>query len=88
MLLTQQDIQTLRKMGNKDRDIAQIQTAIFCTTYKNEQGKRISRAKAIEILGRKGWLAGLSRSAFHWTCSAFNGTTNATVYLDSSRLFK
>lgn len=46
--------------------------------------KRISRASAIRLLGRNGWLSGIVRATFHWT--AMRELPNGKlVYFDASR---
>ena len=86
MKLTEKDKNYLRNLGNKDADLKQIEEAANVTTYTN-RGKRISRNKAIELLGREEWLSGISRSAFHWTAGRM-AKDNTEVDFDSSRLFK
>lgn len=46
--------------------------------------KRITRATAIRLLGREGWLSGILRSTFHWTAMR-NLPNGKMVYFDSSR---
>ena len=85
MKLTEEDKQILREWGNSSRDIEQIEFAANHTTYKTDDGKRISREKAIDLLSRKVWLSGLSRSAFHFNCER-RGLV--AVHFDSSAIFK
>ena len=85
--LTKNDIGRLKKWGYLDRDMPQIERAasVKITTYELGS-ERISRAKALEILGRETWLSGLARSAFHWS-AARNAADGKTVFFDSTRLF-
>ena len=86
MKLTKEDKDCLKHFGNLDRDMPQIERAISVTTYKF-RGERISREKTIELLGRKKYLAGISRSAFHWD-SVQKTENGECVFFDSSKLFR
>lgn len=46
--------------------------------------KRITRATAIRLLGREGWLSGILRSTFHWTAMR-NLPNGKMVYFESRR---
>ena len=85
MKLTIEDKKTLHDIGIPDSDFQQIERAMTKTDYKY-RSRKISREKAIELLGRKNYLSGLSRSAFHWT-AARETATGECVYFDSCRLF-
>ena len=86
MKLTNKDKDYLKSIGYEEKDFAQIQRAAGKTDYEYQMQK-IGQKKAIELLGRKNYLSGLARSAFHWTCvrERFNGEI---VYFDSARLFR
>lgn len=86
MKLTKTDKELLIKWGHKEDDIKQIEKATTKTTYELNNEK-ISRERAIELLGREEYLSGISRSAFHWS-SVRNTNNGETVYFDSSKLFK
>lgn len=88
MKLTDEDKTLLIKWGHSERDIAQIEEATAVTAYRINYGKRISRDKAIELLGRERYLSGISRSAFHFSASRDIGDSGDVVHFDSSRLFK
>lgn len=85
--LTQKDMEYLLSWGHEPRDFKQIDEAIDVTKYEYEE-KRISKKKAIELLGRKVWLSGISRSAFHWTAARSVDGDDKCVFFDSSKLFK
>lgn len=87
MKLSNNDVIYLKDLGYTDtRSLKQIETAAGQTVYILE-GRRISGKQAVEILGRKAYLSGISRSAFHR--SAVRETENGgMVFFDSSRLFK
>ena len=91
MKLTKSDKDILRGMGVPDEDFHQIEQAASKTIYehypKKGVGWKISARKAEEILGRKEFLSGLSRSAFHWSAMRDNASGDQ-VYFDSSRFFK
>lgn len=87
MKLTAQDKEWLREFGHKDEDFPQIEEAAQKqkTTYKLGR-QPISREQAIALLGRKTYLSGISRSAFH--CTAVRDMDGGRfVYFDSSNLF-
>ena len=94
MKLTNKDKEILRQFGDEEADFEQIERAIGKTTYTlqgNKNGifveRKITAKKAIELLGRKNFLSGISRSAFHW--SAVRETDDGReIYFDSSRLFR
>lgn len=91
MKLNETDKTILREIGVPDADFQQIEQAASKTVYehypKTGVGWKISADKAVNLLGRKEYLSGLSRSAFHW--SAMRETKNGDqVYFDSSRYFE
>lgn len=84
--LTGSDKQYLVSIGHVESDFIQIEQAIGYITY-TINGKRISRKKAIEKLGRNAWLSGVARSAFHW--SGVRITDDGTeIGFDASRFFR
>lgn len=85
MRLTKMQKEICKSWGYTDEDIEQIERAAEKTTYTHD-GKRISRKKAIELLGERDFLSGLTRSAFHW--SAGRGSDGNYVSFDSFRFFK
>lgn len=87
MKMTKRQIEILKGFGEDDKSIKQIERAAAVTTYEYK-GRRISRKKAIELLGEKKFLSGLDRSAFHWTSCRDVVGENECVFFDSSKLFK
>lgn len=74
--------------GISENDFPQIEAASTGrnTTYTVDN-QRISRNKAIALLGRKRFLFGLARSAFHW--SACQTTPDGReVSFDSGKFFE
>lgn len=69
MKLTEQDKQILRDFGHPESDMRQLNEAARRCKYTDEHNKRISTEKVIGMIGRKAWLAGLSRAAYHATAS-------------------
>lgn len=67
MKLTEQDKQTLRDFGHPESDMRQLCEAARRCKHTDENGNRITAEKAVEMLGRKTWLSGISRAAFHAT---------------------
>ena len=88
MKLTNEDKALLLDWGYTEKDFAQIEEAFQKrkTTYSLDS-VQITREKALELLGRRQYLAGISRSAFHWT-SAQETSDGKWVCFDSSKLFK
>lgn len=88
MKLTESDKQILKNWGYSDKDVSQIEEATGKTIYRLNNAKKISAKKAIELLGRKVFLSGISRSSFHFTAARNIGSTDNAVSFDSSALFK
>lgn len=88
MILTKQDKEILRSFGYPDSDFEQIKQATFkkYTTYEINN-REATLEEVLEVLDRKEYLGGISRSAFHFssTVSSKNGDI---VYFNSSKLFK
>ena len=94
MKLTQEHKKILRDMGVDESDFAQIQEATTKTTYtlynQHDYSKsiRIGIKEAKRLLGIETYLSGISRSAFHFTCSRQVKNTDLYVSFDSSKLFR
>ena len=94
MKLTTEELAALMDMRYPESDIRQIKEAALSkntkyTLYENNhvKGKCISAKKAIRLLGRRVWLTGLGRSAFHWSaCRTVEGSQQFIIF-DSRRLF-
>lgn len=86
MKLTSEDKKVLKKNRYLDQDMSQIEKATTKTTYEMN-GEKISREKALEVLGREKYLSGISRSAFHWSAVRDNNN-GETIYFNSSKLFE
>lgn len=86
MKLTKKDKKMLLSLGCAERDLGQIDEAMRKTTYEYHN-RQITWEEAINLLGRKSYLAGISRSAFHWT-AVQHTPDGRPVYFDSSRLFE
>lgn len=88
MKLTKKDKDLLSSWGYTERDFSQIEEAMRCDKTKYDlDGKPIGREKAIQLLGRLKYLAGISRSAFHWSAAQMTDD-GREVGFDSRRLFK
>lgn len=88
MKLNNDDKKWLLELGHTEEDFFQIEQALNANITKYTiDGVPVSRDEAIRLLGRKQFISGISRSAFHYT--AARETANGKVVLfDSSRLFK
>lgn len=88
MKLTNRDKEILRKWGYSEDDLKQIEEAKRKTVYELNSKEKISCQDAIKLLGREGFLSGISRSAFHWSALRNTEDGNNFVSFDSSKLFK
>lgn len=79
------------KLENETQeDKEQIKRALKVTAYVlfdgDESRGKISRKKAIDILGADIFVSGLERSALHWTACRYKD--NFTILFDSRKLFE
>ena len=91
MKLSGEDKALLRQWGFDDKDFPQIELATQARYTKYKLGnKAISRERALCLLGRRKYLSGIARSAFHYTAARTVGDDgeSGVVCFDSSRLFK
>lgn len=88
MKLTKKDRDWLMALGHRECDLPQIEDALHAgrTTYTLND-EPITRAQAIQLLGRESYLAGISRSAFHYTAEQTTENGDA-VGFDSYKLFE
>lgn len=88
MKLTSEDKTLLLRWGYQAADFPQIEAALQARNTKYTLDEQtISQAAAIAVLGRKQFLTGISRSAFHAT-AARETEDGKIVLFDSSRMFK
>ncbi len=88
MKLTEKDKELLSSWGHTEQDFQQIEEAMYSRNTKYDlNGKPIGRDEAIRLLGRRAYLAGLSRSAFHWSASQMTDD-GQEIGFDSSHLFR
>lgn len=93
-VLTEEDRKELLSYGMyTEKDLPQIEEAANRSTFTviDKDGNDIRAVnvwETIEALGRKTFLCGISRSAFHWTCSRENPDTGVEIFFNSSILFK
>lgn len=88
MKLSMADKTLLRCWGHQASDFPQIEAALRAqNTQYTLDGRTISREAAITVLGRRQFLSGIARSAFHMT-AARKTEDGRTVLFDSSRLFR
>ena len=69
---TKQDEDWFLNSGHPQSDIKQLKDAfrevkLTLTDHKTMKETKITRSKAVEILGRETYLSGISRAAFHMT---------------------
>lgn len=95
MELTAEDKKILREcFGESEKDIEQIEEFLDETVYElidNKTGaeKKISAKKAIKLLGRRAFLAGLDRSTFHWSAVIdVSDNEDLYVFFDSSAYWR
>lgn len=93
-VLTEEDRKELLSYGlYTGKDLPHVEEAANRSTFtildKDGNDIRVINVwEAIDLLGRETFLSGISRSAFHWTCSRENPTTGVEIFFDSSILFK
>lgn len=92
-VLTEEDKKELLSYGYKEEDLPQIEEAANRSTYTviDKDGndlRTLNVRETIDALGRKTFLSGIGRSAFHCTCSRENPATGVEIFFDSSVLFK
>lgn len=92
-VLSEEDRKELFSFGYPEEELPQIEEAANRSTYtvldKDGNDIRVINVwETIDLLGRETFLSGISRSAFHWTCSRENPTTGVEIFFDSSILFK
>lgn len=91
MKLSKSDKELLANWGFREKDFPQIEEAMQKSKTKYKLGVTpISRDEAIRVLGRRQYLSGITRSAFHFSAAREvpMSTSGEVVYFDSSRLFK
>ena len=89
MKLNTQDVKLLLDWGFTEKDFSQIEEAMQKRKTKYEiDGKPASREDVINLLGRKQYLSGIARSAFHWTALQTTDDGRHDVSFDSSNLFR
>ena len=94
MKLSKEDKQILLEMGCKKKDFWQIEEVSKKTIYeeynqsKDENRGRISAKRAIEVLGKKKFLASLERSAFHRSASNTSEDGKIVIYFNSYKAFE
>lgn len=87
------DTELLKSWGYSQKDIEQIKEArkflVLTTQDSSNEDKeiKISKDKAIELLGRETFLSGLARASFHFT-SVRSSDEYEDVFFDCSRMFK
>lgn len=88
MTLSKEDKKILESWGHPKSDFRQIEIALNKTVYilESDNNRRISAKEARNLLDTETFLSGISRSAFHWTCSRENNGN--VVHFDSSRIFR
>ncbi len=72
------------RIGHPKEELRQLKMAIHevkLTLYDKKTGKetKINNTKAVEVLGLETFLSGISRAAFHATCSRTSPDNNYDV---------
>ena len=87
MKLTKADREYIRRnFWEDDKHIDQIEDAISKTKFQLGD-EPIGVTRAVAVLGREKFLAGMDRSAFHWS-AVVQADNGQNVYFDSSAYFK
>lgn len=83
--LTDEDKKILLSWGNREDELDQIELEAnvceYTQCYKSKPDRKITRDEAIKLLGRKEFLSGIERTAFHWNCGRERG--NRYVHFES-----
>lgn len=86
MKLTPDDKVVLLDMGYEESDFRQIEEATRRTIYRYD-GRKIKLEEVIALIGRRDFLSGVARSAFHYSAGR-DTQEGKQVYFDSSRIFR
>lgn len=76
------------RKGMTAYSVRPLETGAHQETAESGPYRQISQEEAIVLLGKRRYLAGLGRSAFHWTAAQYTEDGKTVVYFDSGRLFK
>ena len=88
MKLNNDDKIWLLELNYTEDDFWQIEQALNANITKYTiDGVPVSRDKTIRFLGRKQFISGIARSAFHYT-AARETADGKVVLFDSSRMFR
>jgi len=83
--LTDEDKKILLSWGNREDELDQIELEAnvceYTQCYKSKPDRKITRDEAIKLLGRREFLSGIERTAFHWNCGRERG--NRYVHFES-----
>ena len=75
--LTDEDRKILLDWGNTEAELDQIELEAnvceYTQRFKSRPDRKITRDEAIKILGRREFLSGIERTAFHWNCGRERG---------------
>lgn len=91
MRLNKEDKARLKAMGHSDSDMEQLQAAANKTKYEMlcvGGAREVGVREVIDEIGRDEWLAGISRSAFHWSATRFNNDKSVRIDFDSSAVWE
>lgn len=87
MKITEQDKQVLRDFGHPESDMRQLCEAARRCKYENDKSHKALKAEqVIEMIGRRAWLAGISRAAYHFTSA--QSENGHYISFDCSAMFK
>lgn len=88
MKLTKKDKEILLSGGVSEDDFPRIEAvSTGRNTIYEVDDRRISREEAISLLGRRDFLFGLARSAFHWSACQLT-LDGKEVSFDSGNFFR
>ena len=95
MKFTEEHKKILRDFGHPESDMWQLEEAtkngntVYTLRSRDHsvKNRRIGTKECIELLGIKGFLSGISRSAFHWSASREIDDVLG-IHFDSRKLFK
>jgi len=83
--LSNKDRETLLKWGHREHDLKQIEDSANAGEFFNNKGHLITWGTALRTIGKREFLSGISRAAFHWTAGRENLKTGKYVSFDFSK---
>ena len=92
MKATKEMLDWFKQAGHPEDDMQQLKAAVReckCTICDDDlKETRISKEKAVEILGLETFLSGISRAAFHRDCARYSEDGKTCVFFSLAQWWK